>query len=138
VNRGVFTVVVRIGLAIGGAIDAYVGVLALFAPQLMQPLLDIPIKDATVAQFAGGELVVAALVYAVAFRDPVRFRALFWVCAVDQVFAVVLPALALAHGALPATLKIVAPIPFQALLAVLFVVYAARPGRNRSATPFMQ
>ena len=137
-KRDPFTVAVRIGLVIGGAIDAYVGVLALFAPQLMQPLLDIPVKDATVAQFAGGELVVAALVYAVAFRDPVRFRALLWVCALDQVFAVVLPALALAHGALPASWKIVAPIPLQALLAVLFVVYAARPGRNRSATPFMQ
>jgi hypothetical protein len=131
VKRDPFTVVVRIGLAIGGAIDLYVGVLSLFAPQLIQPLLDIPVKDPTAVQFAGGEFVVA-------FRDPVRFRPLLWLCALDQLFAVVLPALALAHGALPATWKIVAPIPFQALLLVLFVVYAARPGRNRSATPFMQ
>jgi hypothetical protein len=138
VNRDTLTVIVRIGLAIGGAIDAYVGAIALFAPRLMQPLFDIPVKDATVAQFAGGELVVAALVYAVAFRDPVSFRALLWICALDQVFAVVLPALAVAHGEFPATWKIVAPIPLQALLAILFVVYAARPGRNRSATPFMQ
>ena len=137
-KRDPFTVAVRIGLAIGCAIDAYVGVLSLFAPQLIPPLLDIPVKDPTVVQLAGGEFVVAALVYAVAFRDPVRFRALLWVCALDQLFAVVLPALAVAHGALPATWKIVAPIPFQALLAGLFVVYAARPGRNRSATPFMQ
>ena len=137
-KRDPFTVVVRIGLAIGGAIDAYVGVLSLFAPQLIQPLLDIPVKDPTVVQIAGGEFVVAALVYALACRDPVRSRPLIWLCALDQLFAVVLPALALAHGALPATWKIVAPIPFQALLAVLFVLYAARPGRNRSATPFMQ
>ncbi len=137
-KRDPFAVVVRIGLAIGGAIDAYVGVLSLFAPQLIQPLLDIPVKDPTVVQIAGGEYVVAALVYALAFRDPVRFRPLLWLCALDQLFAVILPTLAVAHGALPATWKIVAPIPFQALLAVLFVVYAARPGRNRSATPFMQ
>ena len=133
-----FTPVVRVALAIGFAIDAFVGVLALFAPQLMQPLLDIPVRDPTLAQFAGAEFVVVALVYALAFRDPVRFRAVLWICAADQLFAVVMPVLALAHGAVPPTWKIVAPIPFQALLAVLFAVYAARPGRNRSATPFMQ
>jgi hypothetical protein len=138
VKRDPFTVAVRIALAIGGAIDAYVGVISLLAPQLLQPLLDIPVKDPMAVQFAGGEFVVAALVYAVAFRDPVRFRALLWLCALDQLFAVILPAVALAHGAVPATWKIVAPIPFQALLGVVFVVYAVRPGRNRSATPFMQ
>jgi hypothetical protein len=138
VKSDVLTIAVRIGLAIGGAIDAYVGALSLFAPQLIQPLLDIPVKDPTAVQFAGGEFVVAALIYALAFRDPVRFRPLLWLCALDQLFAVVLPGLAVAHGTLPSTWKIVAPIPFQALLAVLFVVYATRPGRNRSATPFMQ
>jgi hypothetical protein len=137
-RRDPFTVAVRIGLAIAFAIDAYVGVLALFAPQLIQPLLDIPVKDPTLVQLAGGEYIVAALLYALAFRDPVRFRPLLWLCALDQLFAVVLPALAVAHGAVPGTWKVVAPIPFQALLAVLFIVYAARPGRNRSATPFMQ
>ncbi|MDQ6941115.1 MAG: hypothetical protein M3169_01210, partial [Candidatus Eremiobacteraeota bacterium] len=79
-KRDPLTVVVRIGLAIGGAIDAYVGVLSLFAPQLIQPLLDIPVKDPTVVQIAGGEFVVAALVYALAFRDPARFRVLLWLC----------------------------------------------------------
>jgi hypothetical protein len=138
VTREPFTVAVRIGLAIGGAIDLYVGALSLFAPQLLQPLLDIPVKDPVAVQFAGGEFVVAALVYVLAFRDPRRLRALLWLCALDQLFAVILPALAVAHGAVPATWKIVAPIPFQALLGVLFVLYAARPGRNRSATPFMQ
>jgi membrane-associated phospholipid phosphatase len=138
VKRDVFTIVVRIALAIGGAIDAYVAVLSLFAPQLIPPLLDIPVKDPALVQIAGGEYLVAAFVYALAFRDPVRFRVLLWLCALDQTFAVVLPWIAVAHGALPATWKIVAPIPFQAVLCVLFVVYAARPGRNRSATPFMQ
>ncbi len=138
VKRDPFTVVLRIGLAIAGAIDAYVGLLSLFAPQLIQPLLDIPVKDPALVQFAGGEFVVAALVYALAFRDPARFRPLLWLCALDQAFAVVLPAIAVAHGVFPGTWKVVAPIPFQALLGVLFVVYAVRPGRNRSATPFMQ
>jgi hypothetical protein len=138
VKGDVFTIVVRIGLAIGFCIDAFVGVISVFAPQLLQPLLDVPVTDLTTAQIGGGEFVVAALVYALAFADPRRFRVLLWLCALDQLFAVVLPALAVAHGAIPGTWKIIAPIPFQALLAVLFAVYAARLGRNRSATPFMQ
>lgn len=136
--RDRFTAIVRIGLAIGFLIDVYVGLIGLFAPQLMTPLLDIPMHDPLIARFAGAEFVVAGAIYGVALRDPARFRALLWVCALDQAFAVVMPWLAIVNGAVPGTWKIVAPIPFQALLCVLFVVYAARPGRNRSATPFMQ
>ncbi|MBV8751186.1 MAG: hypothetical protein JO103_15870 [Candidatus Eremiobacteraeota bacterium] len=136
-KRDWFTIILRIALAIGVCIDGFVGLLSLFAPQLLEPLFDVPVKDVTAVQIAGGEFVVAALVYALAFADPRRFRALLWLCALDQLFAVVLPALALAHGAMPATWKTIAPIPFQALLALLFA-YAALPGRNRSATPFMQ
>ncbi len=137
-NRDVFTTVVRVALTIGFCIDAFVGAISVFAPQLLRPLLDVPVTDLTTAQIGGGEFIVAALVYGIAFRDPRRFRVLLWLCALDQLFAVVLPTLAVAHGAIPGTWKIVAPIPFQALLAVLFAVYAARPGRNRNATPFMQ
>lgn len=137
-KRDALTVAVRIGLGIGLCIDLYVGALSLFAPQLITPLLDIPLHDPTLARIAGGEYVVAALVYALALRDPRGARALLWLCALDQLFAVVMPALAVAHGELPSSWKIVAPIPFQALLALLFAGYAARPGRNRSATPFMQ
>ena len=118
--------VLRIALAIGFLIDFGVGVIALFAPQLMQPLFDVPVKDLMSAQIAGGEFLVAALVYALALRDPLRFRALLWICALDQLFAVVLPSLGIARGDIPGTWKIVAPIPFQALLAILFVVYAVR------------
>lgn len=128
----------RVALAIGFCIDFVVGLVALFAPAMMKPLFDIPVKDVTALQLGGGELVVVALVYAVALSDPLRFRPLLWLCALDQLFAVVLPALAVAHGAFPGTWKVIAPIPFQALLGLLFVVYAARPGRKRSATPFMQ
>jgi hypothetical protein len=137
-KRDWFTIAVRVALAIGVCIDAAVAALALFATQLIEPLLDIPVDDPLLAQIAGGEFVVAAAVYALAFRDPARFRALLWICALDQAFAVALPALAVMHGQLPATLKIVAPIPFSALLCGLFVVYALRPGAKRSATPFMQ
>jgi hypothetical protein len=138
VKRDLLGIAVRVALVIGLLIDGYVGVLSLFAPQLITPLLDIPLHDPTIAQLAGGEFIVAALVYALALRDPDRYRALLWLCAADQLFAVVLPGLAVLHGAIPATWKILAPIPFQALLCALFVIYAARPGRNRSATPFMQ
>ena len=131
-------VVLRIALALGFLIDFCVGVISLFAPELVQPLFDIPVKDATLAPIAGAEFIVAALVYALAFSDPRRFRPLLWLCALDQLFAVVLPTLAIAHGTFPATWKVIAPIPFQALLAVLFLAYAARPARKRSATPFMQ
>ena len=136
-KRDWFTIILRVALAIGFCIDAFVGLLSLFAPQLLEPLLDVPVKDVTAVQIAGGEFVVAAVVYALAFSDPRKYRALLWLCALDQAFAVVLPALALVHGAVPSTWKIVAPIPFQALLALLFA-YAALPGRNRRATPFMQ
>jgi len=138
VKRDVPTLIVRVVLAIGFAIDLYVGLLGLFAPELMTPLLDIPMRDPLIARFAGAEFVVVALVYAVAFRDPARFRVLLWLCALDQAFAVVMPSLAVAHGAVPASWKVIAPIPLQAVMAIVLIVYAARPGRNRSATPFMQ
>ena len=117
---------VRLALAIGFAIDLGVGLLALFAPQLIGPLLDVPVNDATLAGIAGGEFVVVALVYATAFRDPRRYRALLWICGLDQLFAVVLPALAVAHGTIPATWKTIAPIPFQALLVAILVAGAMR------------
>jgi hypothetical protein len=126
------TVVLRVALAIGFLIDAGVGLISLFAPHLLQSLFDIPVKDVMTIQIAGGEFVVAAVVYALAFRDPVRFRALLWICALDQLFAVVLPAIGVARGDLPGTWKVVAPIPFQALLAILFVLYAANRPRRRA------
>ncbi len=120
----------RVALAIGFLIDAVVGIVSVLAPALLQPLFDVPVKDAMTAQIAGGEFIVMALVYAVAFRDPVRFRALLWLCALDQLFAVVLPALGIAHGALPRSWKIVAPIPFQALLALFFLANALRRSKG--------
>ena len=133
-TRKRFTFVLRVALAIGFAIDAYVAALSLFAPALMTPLLDIPMHDPLLAQFGGAEFVVVALVYALAFRDPGRLRPLLWVCALDQLFGVVMPALAVAHGAVPPTWKVIAPIPLQAVLVLLFAIAAARPDGDRTLT----
>ena len=132
------TLILRVALAIGFCIDVYVAALSLFAPRLIPPLLDIPVHDPTLVTIAGGEYAVAALVYLLALRDPRRFQPLLWLCALDQAFAVVLPALAVVHGQLPPSWKIVAPLPVSALLAAIYVVGALRPGAKRSATPSMQ
>jgi hypothetical protein len=132
------TLLVRIALALGFAIDASVALLALFAQGLLEPLLDIPVRDAALTSIVGGEFAVVACVYAVAFRDPRRWRVLLWICALDQFAAVVLPALAIAHGQIPATFKTVGPIPVQAVMTLIFAIGAARarsPGAGNAASP---
>jgi hypothetical protein len=121
---------VRIALAIGFAIDAGVAVLALFAPGLLEPLLDLPVRDPGLTSIAGGEFAVVACVYALAFRDPRRWRVLLWICALDQLAAVVLPGLAIVHGQIPATFKTVAPLPLQAVMAITLAL-GARAGNAR-------
>ena len=118
--------VLRIALGIGFAIDAFVALLALFAPRLIEPILDLPVKDAALVTIAGGEFAVAAGVYALVFRDPERFRPLLWLCALDQLFAVVLPGLAIVEGHIPATVKTVGPLPLQLILAAVFIIGALR------------
>lgn len=124
-------IALRIALVIGFAIDAYVAVLALFAQGLIEPLLDLPVRDPALTTIAGGEFAVVAWVYAFAFREPRRYRALLWLCALDQLFAVVLPALAIVHGQIPATPKTLGPLPLQLALAAIFVFGAMRRGRLR-------
>jgi hypothetical protein len=133
-----FTLAVRVALALGFCIDAFVGLLCLFAQPLIEPLLGLAVRDPAMTTIAGGELIVAACVYALAFRDPLRWRPLLWICALDQTLGIVLPALEIARGNAPASFKTFGPMPFQAVLVALCVAYAARPGRKRSATPFMQ
>ncbi len=133
-----FATVLRAALALGVVIDGGVGLVAMFAQPLIQPLSDIPVRDPTITRLAGAEFIVVACVYALAFRDPVRWRPLLWLCALDQTFAVILPAIEIAHGAFPATIKTVGPIPLSVLLVVIYVVGAVRPVSKRSATPFMQ
>jgi hypothetical protein len=116
----------RVALAIGFCIDFFVGVLALVAQPLLLPLLDIPVKDPAVTTIAGGELIVAACIYAIVLSDVRRWRPLLWLCAFDQTFGVILPALEIARGHAPATLKTIGPMPLQLILIAIYVLAARR------------
>jgi hypothetical protein len=116
--------VLRIALAAGFCIDFFVGLLCLVAQPLLQPLLDIPVKDPAVTTIAGGELLVAAGIYAFVFCDPRRWRPLLWLCAFDQLLGIALPALEIARGHAPATIKTLGPMPLQALLIAVYVIGA--------------
>jgi hypothetical protein len=121
----------RITLAIGFCIDFFVGLLALFGQPLIQPLLDMPVRDPAMTAILGGELIVASGIYVLAFRDPRRWRPLLWLCALDQTLGVLIPAVTMVYGLAPATFKTIAPMPFQ-LALVAFYIYgatAALPGR---------
>ncbi len=126
---------VRVAVAIGFCIDIFVAVLALFFQPLLGPLFDIPVKDPALTTIAGGEYVVVALVYLLVFRDARRYRALLWLCALDQAFAALLPAIEIGRGNVVATPKTIGPIPFNALLAVVYAWLASRPALEGEATP---
>ena len=132
-DRIVIHMVLRLALAIGFCIDAFVGVLCLFAQPLLEPMLDIPVKDPAVTTIAGGELVVAAGIYAFVFGDPNRFRPLLWLCALDQIFGALLPAIEIARGHAPATIKTLGPIPLQLMLAAIFFAGARWAKRTDEA-----
>jgi hypothetical protein len=117
---------VRVALAIGFCIDFFVGVLALVAQPLLEPLLDIPVKDPAVTTIAGGELIVAAGIYAFVLSDLRRWRPLLWLCALDQTLGVLLPALEIARGHAPATWKTLGPMPLQLILIAIYVLAARR------------
>ena len=119
-------ILLRIALIAGFCIDFGVGLLALVAQPLLQPLLDIPVKDPAVTTIAGGELIVASALYAFVLRDPRRWQPLLWLCVLDQTFGVVLPALEIARGHAPATLKTLGPMPFQAILIAIYLIAAWR------------
>jgi hypothetical protein len=116
----------RVALVIGILIDAGVGLVSIFAQPLYPQLLDVPVKDSAMATILGGELLVAATVYVFPLRDPVRFRPLLWVCALDQTFGVVLPAYLMLTAAMPTSLTTIAPIPFQLVLVAVYVAAARR------------
>ncbi len=113
-------------LFIGFCIDFFVGVLCIVAQPLLQPLLDIPVKDPAVTTIAGGELLVASVIYALVLRDGKRWHPLLWLCAFDQFLGVVLPALEIARGHAPATIKTLGPMPLQAVLIAFYVIGARR------------
>ncbi|HEY4442584.1 MAG TPA: hypothetical protein VGN14_19175 [Candidatus Elarobacter sp.] len=123
-----FRFVLRAALIIGAAIDAWVGILALLAQQLVAPLLDIPVKDPAMTTIYGGALLVVAGIYLIVLRDPARFRPLLWLCALDQTFGIALPLLEIGRGHLGGSWKVYAPMPAQLALIVVYLVAArARP-----------
>ena len=65
----------------------------MFAPSLLTTLFDIPVTDPTAILIGGGEFAVVTLVYVCLLADLRRFRPLLWLVALDQAFAVVLPAI---------------------------------------------
>lgn len=116
----------RVALIVGLGVDVFVGLLALFAQQYIPPLLDVPVKDAALTRFFGGEILVAASVYALPLLDLRRFAPALWICALDQGFAALLPLLEVLRGGMPATWKTLGPIPVDAILCVLFAFGAIR------------
>ena len=123
----------RVALAAGFAIDAGVGLLSLFAQPLIQPLFDIPVRDPSITVLYGGELLIVAVLYVMVFRQPDRWRPLLWLCAADQILGVVLPAIEIARGHVPGTFKTIAPMPFQLLLVIIYLIGARRTSLGRDA-----
>jgi len=120
-------IALRVALAIGALIDVGVAILCLFAQPLIEPLLDLPVKDPALTLIAGGEYLVVTFVYLLALRDPVRYRMLLWLCALDQAVAIALPLITMAHGQVPATWKTVGPMPFQAILVAIYLLGLRKP-----------
>jgi hypothetical protein len=119
--------ILRPALVLGAAIDAFVAIVSMFFPAATAPLFDIPDHDPVFAFLGGGELVVVTFLYLVILRNVARFRPLLWVVALDQLFAALLPAVEILRGQLPATIKIVGPMPLSLALAVIYVIAARAP-----------
>jgi hypothetical protein len=112
--------VLRIAVAVGGCIDIGVAIVSLFFQSLLEPLFDLPLRDPALTTIAGGEYVVAALIYATILRGLERYRALLWLIALDQLFAAALPALEIIRGAVVASWKTIGPIPLSTLLCAIY------------------
>jgi hypothetical protein len=123
---------IRVAAAIGLCIDVGVAIVALFFQSLLGPLFDLPLKDPALTTIAGGEYVVVALVYVLVIREPQRYRALLWLCALDQAFAALLPGLEIARGNVIASPKTLGPIPVSAALALVYAWLAARARARRT------
>jgi hypothetical protein len=119
--------VLRVALVIGALIDFFVAIVVMFFPQASAALFDIPAQDPTAALLGGGELLVAGFLYVFILRDTERFRPLLWLVALDQLFAALLPGIEVLRGHLPATLKIIAPMPISLALAAVYVLAARKP-----------
>jgi hypothetical protein len=114
-------IVLRIALAVGFVVDGGVGVLCLFFQPLVGPIVGVPLHDPPVARFLGGELIVVAGLYALLFREPVRWNRFLWLCALDQTMAAALPLVELTSRTIPATWQTIGPIPLSAALVAIYV-----------------
>ena len=120
---------VQVALALGGLMDAWVALLALFVPGALGPLLDIPSHDPNWTVFAGCEFAVVAVLYGAILRDLERFRPLMLVVAFDQFLAGFVPLLLISHGQLLGSWKTIAPLPVNFALWVIL----AHAGVRKSA-----
>jgi hypothetical protein len=125
--------ILRIALALGALTDVFVAVVMLFFQPFAGPILDIPTKDPAIATFAGCELLVVALVYLALLRDPVRFRPLLYIVALDQIIAAAWPAFEIWRGDVVATWKTLGPIPFNLALVTIYL-FGARVRGPEAAT----
>jgi hypothetical protein len=118
--------VLRVALVVGAFIDFFVAIVVMVFPQSSAALFDIPVHDPTAALLGGGELLVAGFIYVLILRDVERFRPFLWLVALDQLFAALLPGIEVLRGHLPATLKILAPMPINLALVVVYVLAARK------------
>lgn len=86
----------------------------------------MPVKDPALTTIAGGEYLVVTLVYASLLYDLRRYRMLLWIVALDQALAAALPLIEILRGNVVATWKTLGPIPFDALLALVYALRAPR------------
>jgi hypothetical protein len=119
--------VLRVALVIGALIDFFVAIVVMLFPQSSAALFDIPVRDQTAALLGGGELLVAGCIYVLILRDVERFRPFLWLVALDQLFAALLPGIEVLRGHLPATFKILAPMPLNLALVAVYVLAARKP-----------
>jgi hypothetical protein len=125
------TLFLRLIVACGFCLDAGVGLIALILPQQLDPWLDIPYRNnPALAAFGGSEFLVVAVVYALVFLEPRRRAFLFWVLALDQAFATVVPVMEVVRGHIPASIKTIGPIPLVAALTIAYIWAALRFGKG--------
>ena len=122
--------IVRGAIVIGAVVDAAIAILSIFFQPLLGPLFDVPTKDPALTTIAGGEYAVVTFAYVLLLRDVRRYHGLFWLVALDQLFAAVIPAYAIARGQVAATWKTIGPIPLNVVLAAIYVVAARRPAER--------
>jgi hypothetical protein len=124
------TLALRIALAIGLCIDLGVAIISLLAQGLVEPVFGVPLRDPALTLISGGEYLVVACVYLLALRDPARYRALLWLCALDQVLAIVLPLSTILRGEIDASWKTLGPLPLQFALALIYAIAARGPAQE--------